>query len=104
MAHSDHALLFSKIDLWIEDFEVSKEQEEQKDSKRIMNIYMSKSTLVMFTFLPMIFFIGSDFCLYAQLYDKLQKTVSDPANGFMDRVTAIQHQLQELENNVWKTI
>lgn len=69
-----------------------------------MNIYMSKSTLVMFTFLPMIFFIGSDFCLYAQLYDKLQKTVSDPANGFMDRVTAIQHQLQELENNVWKTI
>ncbi len=43
---------------------------------------------------------GADFCLHAQLYNKIQEIINDSNNGFSDRIQVLQSQLVEFEKEI----
>jgi hypothetical protein len=98
--HSDHSLNISRIDLGIENFEVSKDCEERIDFKRIMNISVRIKVGDDHPTLSDTVYKGADFRLLAQLNKKLQQTVNDSNNEFMNRIRLMQQQLVELEKDV----
>lgn len=98
--YSDHDLIIHKIDLGIEPFQASKATEEIIDFKKIMNILMHIKRGDDHPSLNDTVFKGADFQMQAQLYDKLQTTVQDPANLFLSRVSNIGNQLIQLDADI----
>jgi len=84
----------------MEDFVISKEKEEQKAFKQIMNIPMHIQAGHQHPTLNETVYKGSDFRLHAQLYQDIQKVTNDPDNDFKERIMQIKIQLEDLEANV----
>jgi hypothetical protein len=97
---SNHALIISKIDLGIDNFEISKEKEERFNFKSIMNIPVKIKNNDDHPSLNDSVYKGLDFRLHQQLYNKIQRTVNDTEQSFIDRVGEIQLQLRKLEDEI----
>ena len=98
--NSDHVLVLSKIDLGIEIFQASKEQEERVDFKRIMNIPMWYKPGEQHPSINQNVYKGADFRMHVKLYDDIQEVIHDASNGFLKIIQDIHDQMQQLEIKV----
>jgi len=98
--NSDHDLVISKVDLGIEQLQVSKDKEERINFKKIMNIPVHIGPGDDHPTLNTTVYKGSDFQLHADLYTTLQQVVEDPTTRILARITEIADRLQTFENDI----
>lgn len=78
----DHMLVINKINLGIENYEISKNHEDWVYFKRIMNIPVHVKANPS---LNENVYKRADFWVHEQLYNNFKKTAISPSTGFPDR-------------------
>ena len=101
--NSDHRLVINKIDLGMEEFQISKDKEERIDFRSIMNIPVHLKPGYDHPCLNDTCFKGTDFRMQADLYKELQNIANDPSKGYLATMTNIKSQLERLETAIIST-